>query len=173
MTRPKIAFAALALTAAACALLSAAHADTIRDPVMGFSITFPGKPEPAEFEEDLPSWVRRLAGWEQHDDSGLFSITSVQSLPDDQTFTSPESALADLRPECLGDDAVVEERQLSIGGGAGVEVLTSRTTPDFTVLFTLGRVVVRKNKGYCVISSYYEDEDPSMTRAFVRSFKLD
>ena len=172
MIRSKIAFAALTLIAA-CTLLSEARADTVRDPIMGFSITFPGKPEPAEFQDELPNWVRRIVGWEQHDDSGFFSISSIQSLPDDQTFTSPERALADLRPECLGEDTVVEERPLAIGGGAGVEVLTTRTTPDSAVRFTLARVMVRKNTGYCAISSYYENEDPSMTHAFVRSLKLD
>lgn len=162
---------AAALAGAILGPASTARAETIRDGVMGFSIAFPGDADREELEEDLPDWVHRVTAWEQHDERGYYNILVVQTLPDNYAYNDVAAVLRDARGECVVGAEVVEEKRLDIAGGLGTEVLTRRS--EFSgVIYDLVRLVVKKNKFYCVRGTYREGDKGGRARSFVRSLQV-
>jgi len=174
MIRSKSFVTMLGLAASLVAPLAAAEAKTIRDKALGYEVTFPGDPEPAELREDMPDFVRRISGWEQQDATGFFVVYGAQILGDDEAFPDARAAVQDAYEQCsLGGEVQDEITVPFTGGAVGIEVLSKRTLPlGDGVLMELVRVAVTRNRIFCVRSSYSEGEDPKLARAFVRSLTL-
>ena len=165
------AFAATVLAGAAIAPISGAQAETIRDPLMAFSIAFPGDAERADAADNLPDWVHRIVIWDQYSDAGYFSITAVQTLPDNYAYNDLPGTMSDARAQCEVGNDVVNERSFSVAGGMGVEVLTRRHGP-IGIIYDLTRYAAKGNKFYCVSASYEDTESGKTAKAFVQSFKI-
>ncbi len=169
MNNGKTAFAALTLGMAMVVPLSAAHAETVRDPLMGFSISFPGDADREDLDGEMPDWVHRAVAWDQHDGRGYYNITAAQTLPDRYVYNDLPAVLRDARSECIAGDEIVSEQSIAVSGGLGGEVLTKRKEFSGTI-YDLVRFAAKGNKIYCVRGTYGEGDDGSAARAFVRSF---
>lgn len=168
------------LAAAAVALTSlvagAAQTEPVSDPLMRFSVTFPGQShrEDLTANADPALNVTRAVQYEGWSGTNYFNVTAAQIGADDAAWTDIQGVFHIARSQCVYGDEILEDRAIPIAGGLGGEVLSRRpgSMASDPAIFDLVRFVVRVNKLYCVRATYSDGEDAAAARRFVRSFSV-